>query len=309
MLNFHRFLDISGVTATVHASAHSDYNVFEDLPIDAWLHACFELAGQTVRPVKPIKDGTYTNKCREFFRIQGVKMASMGTSNRKLGGPGTYRPMETTCPRQCPYWKSCYAFSGPTWFVGRDASDQVAACVSAVVAAAALAVAKGQMVRLHVTGDFMAGAGQLDEAYIRQIVRVGESLLAAGHARPWAYTYTHAHVDPDIGLEGARALRDKLRAAGVHVLLSDVAEAGGAIVWSHADLANVPVSDGVRAVACPAQTHDRDCASCKYLCHRALDLKIAIVFDPHGTGAKKVGKASKALLMHDTATAPKTCSA
>ncbi len=322
MLNFHRFLDVSGVTATVHASAHSDYDVFSDLPIASWLDACFALAGPTVRPVRvvkvpgkkdrvipPIKDGTYTNKCREFFKIEGVTMASMGTSNRKLGGPGTYRPMETTCPRQCPYWKSCYAFHGPTWFVGRDASDQTASCISAVVSAAALAITKGQMVRLHVTGDFMAGSGALDEGYIRQLVRVGESLRAAGHTRPWAYTYTHAHTDPAIGLEGAIALRDRLKSAGVRVLLSDVPMAGGALVWSHSDLANVPVPDGVRAIACPAQTHDRTCATCKYLCHRAADIGVAIVFDPHGTGARKVGKASKTLLTDSCAAASVPASA
>lgn len=242
---------------------------------------------------------------RRYFTARGVTPGPLGVGNAKVGGPSTYRPTSSTCPTQCPYWEGCYAFSSYTEIASRRATDDTQACLAAVMCAAVIGKSDRKLVRLHTTGDFLRD-GVLDAPYIEGLQAIGDWMLVQGHVnndRRWAWTYTHAHTNPDIGLSGAKALRASLGLFGVEVLLSDVAVAGGAVAWPHSDIRELQalLPDGLRAVACPSQTHDDvTCHSCKYLCAKAGRLGDVIVFDPHGSSAKNVrAKCRDALYIPD----------
>ena len=246
-----------------------------------------------------VKPSRIIDRARAHFKALGLTMDPVGIANSKVGGPSTYRPTRSTCPTQCPYFGDCYAFSSYTGMIERRSDGQFRQSVAALMTAAAVGAQMQCMVRLHATGDFLQH-GELDERYLRAIELIGDHMLRGGHVdsrRVWAYTYTHAHTNPEIGLEGAKALRSRLSLSGVQIVLSDVLDAGGAVVWKHDDLATLKTKlpDGVKILPCPSQTRGWTCRSCKHLCARTTELGIVVVFDPHGDGGRKVLKKSKAI--------------
>lgn len=135
------------------------------------------------------------------------------------------------------------------------------------------------------------GAAQVDYHYLR-------ALRAAVPDGGQAWTYTHFDVRK-IGLGGAgetvinASCEDPAAAAQ---LIADgypaVLTVGRGASWPR-------TVDGVRFVRCPAETSDNvqcvNCGSGRPLCARPIgtDRRFAIVFTPHGSGAKRINSAER----------------
>jgi len=210
---------------------------------------------------------------RKVARVKyGVNPNPMGLRNKKVNGPSTYRPLESTCPSNCVYFHDCYANGGHVTLAARRAEADILRSLFAVAMAIACSEEIDHQIRLHVSGDFLV-YDEIDHSYINGLVTLGAHTHHV--TKPWAWSYTHVH--PRL----FEPLRLLLVAAGIEVMYSDQFVAGGAIVWPFDRLNELRVAPDAWYVKCPAQTRKIPCSMCN-LCKESRTLGICIVFEPQG---------------------------
>ena len=219
---------------------------------------------------------------RQLAASLGLSCNPVGANNAKTGTPATYRPVGPTCP-PCPVSDICYAKYGRVKLHAQRSASSPSASLTAAAVAIAVSVKTDTLARLHVSGDFFDD-GVPDEAYINGLVEIARHVRRQQQINgPVAWTYTHASKDV---FEGYRL---QLEVAGICVLYSDVVEAGGAVVWPFAKLADLRDKHPKQTfLRCPAQLHKaitcRRCLRCITARYRGE----CIVFDPHGPNSRQL---------------------
>lgn len=197
-------------------------------------------------------------------------------NNSKLGKgvSTTYLPVGTvenggTCPATCPFLgNGCYAQKGNVNMHQRS----TAGCnpVDEADAIAKMEPKPGDMLRLHVSGDFVSNA------HLKAVDKACGEWIAKGGDKPWAYTHNWRHLNPE------NAKHFSLMASVHSLEEADQAKAKG---WKCFALA-VPNFDGPKAfsvgehkvVPCPNQTQEaKTCKDCK-LCTTG---KVNVAFAKH----------------------------
>lgn len=212
----------------------------------------------------------------------------IGDGDAKTNAPGTYRPVGPTCAKECPFLNNgCYAQSGNVAMHQRRAQDDVGASLRSAAVAMVWAVRTNRMARLHVSGDFLTlsdkGESKIDKAYIRGLCKLADTInelsgRTKGTTIAWSYTHIpYARVERYVRV---------LARHGIIVRYSDHMNVGGAIVAPFGMVSQLRANNpGVKFAKCPAQLSDTTCVKCT-LCWSRTDL--TVVFDPHGSGKKKV---------------------
>lgn len=196
----------------------------------------------------------------------------VGNANAKLGGLfSTYNPVGPSCPSSCRMLNAgCYAQAGHVQLAQRRATMAEGSRLGAVERAAVETKLAGlPAFRLHVSGDFHNG-DRVDWSYV-----IGVREIVEFHGvEAWAYTHERS---PAV----VAAMRETL---GPNVTLwhSDHAGPGGAVVVP--DFAALPKG----TVACPAQSRDKTCKSCKLCFNPRAHARVTIAFEAHGAGRKRL---------------------
>lgn len=231
------------------------------------------------RPVSMIK---LKHLADEF----GLPRSPVGDANEKTGTPSTYRKVGDTCPSSCPYLSTttCYAMYGHIPRL-QDISKEKGVLGDLTAAAIAMTVAAqiGSAARLHVSGDFGKG-NKPDKDYTKGLIEISSRVKARFEADYTSWTYTHFLPAQ------MKRWHDKLDEAGIRLLYSDHIMAGGTAVFDFDKIkALKTVFPEFGFVKCPAQlTHNQvTCAQCM-LCPEAKERNIVVVFEPHGTGEKRL---------------------
>lgn len=240
-------------------------------------------------------------KCRKYFRSIGIEPNPVGVTNSKTQVPGTYRPVGPTCPDSCPFLGdgdgSCYAKFGPAGLAQKRASSLSVQGAASAAIAMVLAAYHGEKARLHVSGDFIALGNDgkiVDVEYIDALCQISASICQhlGVDSRVNAWSYTH------IDRESFLPFHKQLKEAGINVVWSDHAGSNGALVWDHEAIDELKdlLPPGVKAIPCPAQTHESvTCKSCD-LCSRLAQLNRVIIFHAHGVKRKGAMETSRAKL-------------
>ena len=218
------------------------------------------------------------------------------TANRKLARPDQVayatHAGQQSCPASCPFLgNGCYAESGPQGIhtARLNRSRGSAARIAAAEARAIDALPtdpRASLLRLHTVGDCKTNETA------RTVAKAAERWSARCDAP--AYGYTHAWRTV-----ARRAWRTVAILASVETL-EDAARAmkrgyAAALVVAKHMRARAELVDGFRLIPCPSQTRGVTCADCR-LCFDDTKLRArqaVIVFEAHGSGARKVKEAVK----------------
>lgn len=228
------------------------------------------------------------------------------SSNPKTGNIIQSYSARESCPVRCPFKGSgCYGESYHTarqWSRADRADDPRAvngaeSLAAALVAAAAERPEKVILFRHNVAGDIARpGTSEIDADALSELSngvdKANEALRVIGRS-VLAYTYTHCEITE----KSAAAVR----AAHIVVNVSCETPKGCAAAVSRGlpavmacidpDAAKAALkAKGLKAVQCPAQTHDGiNCEKCR-LCARRNRAAV-VLFAVHGNGAKKAARA------------------
>jgi hypothetical protein len=207
------------------------------------------------------------------------------SSNSKTGPiPVTYRDMDATCPRDCPFFANgCYG-DGRIKALARKFSSTVTLDHANSVLSRRLKSAR--YLRDRVVGDLVDASGKFDMGYVLAIAK-----LSAKHGLK-VFGYTHAWRK----LTKAQVKRKSASGYVMNASCETVADVRQAISLGMPVVItndNVPERDnvaGYRVITCPAQVRDNvTCASCG-LCAKP-DRKVIIRFLTHGPSKKRARKA------------------
>ena len=229
------------------------------------------------------------------------------SSNEKTGDIIQSYSARSTCPNRCPLkGHGCYADNYHTsrqWDRCENASDpryvsNVKDLGLSLIEAIAPRVKKGAtevLFRHNVAGDIAQENSDLIDA--SRVNAIADACSAAGaimDVTVRGYTYTHCSISQ----QNAKVIHEALsKNFIINYSCETVAEVKNAnelgcdtVITSvnpEETIKNLK-SEGIRAVQCPAQTHeDVSCESCK-LCSRHRNT--TIVFAVHGNGSKKARK-------------------
>jgi len=224
---------------------------------------------------------------RRVVMAMGITPNPIGLDNGKTALPSTYRPVGVTCWSGCAYLgNGCFAEGGNVRLHQRRSGSELTRSLTSVAIGLVAAATLGTLCRLHVSGDFGIHDA-VDPEYV-----TGVALVAAEVRRRFKLTeaiaFTYTHFTPEV----FEPYRVELANAGVEVMYSDHAVAGGAMVlgskWE--GLAELRAAHPELTVAkCLAQTSDNTCLSCNKgtpLCAVARSKNILIVFAAHGSRTK-----------------------
>lgn len=211
----------------------------------------------------------------------------VGNQNAKTGCLGTYRPVGDTCPDTCQFLDNgCYAQSGNVALHQRRASLELRNSLNSAALALALGAVKHEIVRLHVSGDFVTnsnGSKEIDIDYILGLIEICKFLNDSGFSGILGYTYTHIPKDQ------FQPYKDML-SDYISVMYSDYLGAGGAVVWPHEDRNLIRQKTDAKVYMCPSQRTDGEikCKECKLCFDNPQKKNRLVIFDPHGSSAKKI---------------------
>lgn len=229
---------------------------------------------------------TIVDRCRKKV-TDPEYINPVGNRNKKTGCFGTYRPVDDTCPDTCPFLNNgCYAQGGNVNLHQMRASSDLRNSLNSAALALSLGAVKGEIVRLHVSGDFIVrngGEKEVDTDYIFGLVEICEALDAAGFDGTFGYTYTHIPKDK---FEPYAAVLSGY----ISVMFSDHFGAGGAIVWPHNDRDSVREKTDAKVYMCPNQRTDGrvKCIDCGLCFDDPEGNNRLVLFDPHGASAKRI---------------------
>ena len=225
-------------------------------------------------------------KIRETALDYG-EVAPVGDGDSKTASPGTYRPVDGTCPDCELKDNGCYAKTGNVAIHQRRAPATAAPSVRAAAVAMLWAARTKRLARLHVSGDFLY-RGRIDSRYLAGLTLIGQWLRRKMRDpnRINAWTYTHV---PRARFASAASM---LANAGVAVRYSNDLGPMGAVVYSF-DRIDELKAKGVKTFKCLAQLTNKTCAECG-ACWTLPEH--VIVFDPHGPGKNKAASASLRVL-------------
>lgn len=229
-----------------------------------------------------------------------IATLTASTSNRKLTSDPRARRVSVTraaqasCPTDCPFLQNgCYAEQA---HAGIHSARLNAAAELATPRDVARAEARailadwprdGRPLRLHEVGDCRTRESA------RIVARAVERAQSEGAGASWAYTHAWRRVErSDWGAVSILASCERSADASA----ADARGYGVALVAPDWEAGEARArAAGLRGVRCPAQTGAApDCASCR-LCFRAdrlRDARAAILFAPHGSGARRVREAT-----------------
>lgn len=202
------------------------------------------------------------------------------SSNTKTGNiPVTYRDMDETCPRECPFFNNgCYG-DGRIKGIARKHAKQVTQ--ESALSTLSKRDKAARYLRDRVVGDILTD-GKIDMDYVLGIAAVARqsSLIAFGYTHAWRRL--------------TKRMIKSIAASGYVMNAScetveDVQEALAALmpaVITNDDIDDGTVISGKRVITCPAQTRDDvTCASCG-LCAKP-DRKVVIRFLVHGASKNR----------------------
>ena len=207
------------------------------------------------------------------------------SSNSKTGPiPVTYRDMDATCPRDCPFFANgCYG-DGRIKALARKFSSTVTLDHANSVLSRRLKSAR--YLRDRVVGDLVDASGKFDMGYVLAIAK-----LSAKHGLK-VFGYTHAWRK----LTKAQVKRISASGYVMNASCETVADVRQAIslgmpaVITNGKILEGAMIDGRRVITCPAQSRDNvTCATCG-LCAKT-DRKVIVRFMPHGPSRKRAERA------------------
>lgn len=222
----------------------------------------------------------------------------VGNRNKKTGCLGTYRPVGATCPDSCPFLNNgCYAQGGNVNPHQRRASSEIRNSLNSAALALALGAVTGEIVRLHVSGDFAIENGdekEVDVDYIIGLLEICEALDASGFDGVFGYTYTHIEREK---IAPYVALLDGY----ISVMYSDHFDAGGAVVWPHDDIDKLREKTNAKVYMCPNQRTDGrvKCIDCGICFDQPETRNRLVAFDPHGSSEKRLKREIEAGDVYD----------
>lgn len=229
------------------------------------------------------------------------------SSNEKTGNIIQSYSHRATCPNRCPLkGNGCYADNYHTsrqWdrcenvldarYVS-NGRDLTLSLIGAIVPRAKKG-AKEVLFRHNVAGDIShENSNMIDPSRVHTIADACNSASEALGVKVKGYTYTHCVVS----LQNTKVIREALDKGFVInyscETVSEVKEANAlgcdTVITSVGPKETIKAlkSEGIRAVQCPAQTHENvSCESCM-LCSRHRGT--TVVFAVHGNGSKKARK-------------------
>jgi hypothetical protein len=212
------------------------------------------------------------------------------SENKKLGSCSATYVAQQSCPKCCPFMgHGCYAEYGNmgvhTNRLNKSAKTKFAGSkMIALQEAEAIDRLEPRLdLRLHVVGDSRTNAAAL-------IVALAARRYVDRAAKPvsvWTYTHAWRQVRKaswlDVSVLASCETPDQVRQA--HEL-----GYATAMVVAKFTRRSAYMADGIKILACPAQTIGTNCAACR-LCMDAERLKsagITIGFEAHGVGKGKV---------------------
>lgn len=207
------------------------------------------------------------------------------SSNSKTGPiPVTYRDMDATCPRDCPFFANgCYG-DGRIKALARKFSSTVTLDHANSVLSRRLKSAR--YLRDRVVGDLVDASGKFDMGYVLAIAK-----LSAKHGLK-VFGYTHAWRK----LTKAQVKRISASGYVMNASCETVADVRQAIslgmpaVITNGKILEGAMIDDMRVITCPAQSRDNvTCATCG-LCAKT-DRKVIVRFMPHGPSRKRAERA------------------
>lgn len=206
--------------------------------------------------------------------LQHVNIVARSRNTKTGNIPVTYRDMEETCPRECPFFNNgCYG-DGRIKSRARKHAKQVTQ--ESALSTLSKRDKSARLLRDRVVGDILTD-GKIDMDYVLGIAAVARqsSLIAFGYTHAWRRL--------------TKRMIKSITASGYVMNAScetvdDVASAlaaGLPAVITNDDIDDGTMIDGKRVITCPAQTRDDvTCASCG-LCAKP-DRKAVIRFLVHG---------------------------
>lgn len=212
------------------------------------------------------------------------------TSNRKTGDVSVTHVSQASCPDSCKLKGSgCYAETGMQAFVTRRLNkaetDQTRTALARAESDAIDGLSGKRPLRLHVVGD------SVTREAVSIVASAASRYRERGGQRIWSYSHGWRSIPRRLWgvvsiLASCETLADCKKALARGYAPALVVERFG----SH----KATVVDGVRLIPCPAQTHENTrCTDCR-LCwndRALLERRAAIVFEAHGSGAKRVREA------------------
>lgn len=212
------------------------------------------------------------------------------SNNKKIGKIPCTTTERSSCPDACP-WKNngCYAEGGRVafhWLQGKQKKiswEELCENVSSFK--------EGQLWRHNVAGDLPGNLNKIDHSLLAKLVEANRGRLG--------FTYTHKPVgEKGQALVNARAIYAANKSGFTINLSADcLSEAdelfdlgiGPVVTVLPSDAPQVSkTSKGRRVIACPAETKDITCSTCK-LCQKR-DRKTIIGFRAHGNRKNLVNK-------------------
>lgn len=228
------------------------------------------------------------------------------SSNLKTGNIIQSYSARESCPVRCPFKGSgCYGESYHTarqWARTENAEDPRAVSNAPELAAALVSAAAARkdagsvLFRHNVAGDMARpGTSELDLNLLSDlnsaITQANRALAPVGKSVT-AYTYTHCEIND----KSAAALRSAVLIVNASCETAEECSRAisrgipAAMACSSIDAARAALkAENLKAVQCPAQTHDGiTCENCKLCTRRARPV---VLFALHGNGAKKAARA------------------
>lgn len=222
-----------------------------------------------------------------YFEPGTLAIAKRDSHNAKIGKCATTYAAQASCPTDCVFFDGggCYAETG---WVGKtvtaplnEAATSVGIPTPRAVAQAEagaidrLSLRDGRPLRLHTVGDCAT-----DEA-ARIVAAAAEDYMVNGGGPVW--TYTHAWRTVDRASWGLVSVLASCETAADVKLAHERGYATSIVVEEFVDDRRYSKRN-VNVLPCPAQTRDRDCASCG-LCfndRRLREERLTIGFEVHG---------------------------
>lgn len=220
-----------------------------------------------------------------------IAYAMETTENRKTGKISVSNAAQDSCSDSCPYKSGggCYAEYGPQRHWTSKLNEQqkeIGASPEEIAKAEASAISEltGKLdLRVHVVGD-----ARTDEA-----ARILSDAMRAHRAKSGKRAWSYTHGWREVASESWQS-ESVLASCETMDHVKQAHKKGWAsalVVEKYKQTTIYDLGDGFKGIPCPATVRDdKQCVTCG-ICMNAdalHDKKIVVLFEPHGSGKKKV---------------------